>query len=232
LRTRCGVWLGAIAVLGGAAIAPFVCGAQSFKSGIVCWTDEHGERACGDHVPPQYAKTQREIYDNRGIVVQTLKAEKTPEQRAADERAAAEAEQAKKQQQNDEFLTQTYSNVGELEATRESRLQALDTHIDVAQKQVDSGNTALNDLQDRADAERSAGKDVSPGLQNQIKSFEATQAENIKVVARLRQDREDIAAQFERDIQRYKQLRGAPAPAPAPVVPPLPEAQTGHPQQH
>ena len=23
---------------------------------IVCWTDENGRRACGDRVPPQYAR--------------------------------------------------------------------------------------------------------------------------------------------------------------------------------
>jgi hypothetical protein len=210
--------LGAVAVLGGAATAPFVCTADGPRHGIVCWTDDKGERSCGDHVPPQYAKSQREVYDNRGVLVETLKAEPTAAQRAADERAAQAAEQAQKQQQNDTFLLQTYRSVADLEAARDSRLQTLDTRLEVAEKEVQNGQNGLSALQDRADAERSAGKDNSE-LQSQIKVYAAAQAENIKAVARLRQDREDVAAQYERDIHRYQELQGTPQAPPTPAAP-------------
>jgi hypothetical protein len=220
---RCWVLLGAVAVLGGAATAPLVCVADGSRSGIVCWTDEHGQRSCGDHVPPQYAKSQREIYDNRGVLIQTLKAEQTAEQRAADETAAQEAERAQKQQLNDSFLLQSYRSVEDLEAARDSRMQTLDTRLDLAEKAVQSGQQALTDLQDRADAERVAGKEADPALDNQIKSFEASQAENIKAVARIKQDREDTAAQYQHDIHRYQELRGANGSA-TPTAPPTPAA--------
>lgn len=218
LKAHCRVLLGAAAVLGGAAAAPLVCTAEGFGHGIVCWIDERGQRSCGDHVPAQYAKSQREIYDNRGVLVQTIKAEPTAEQRAADERAAQQVEEAQKQQQNDTFLLQTYRNVADLEAARDSHLQALDTRLELAEKQVESGQTALSELQDRADAERGAGKDDTE-LQNQIKVYAAAHAENIKAAARIRQDREDIAAQYERDIRRYRDLSGTPAAPPTPAAP-------------
>lgn len=220
MRTHCRALLGAVAVLGGAATAPVVCVADGpFRSGIVCWIDDKGQRACGDHVPPQNAKSQRQVYDNRGVVVQTLKAESTPEQRAADERAAQNAERLQKQQQNDTFLMQTYRTVGDLEAERDSRLQSLDTRLDLAQKEVQNGQAAMNALQDRADAESGAGKDPPAALENQIKAYAAAQAENIKAVARIKQDREDSATQYERDIRRYQELQGTPAAPPTPAAP-------------
>lgn len=218
-------------MLGGAATAPLVCTADnSFRSGIVCWTDEKGQRACGDHVPPQYAKSERDIYDNRGVVVETLKAQATPEQRAAEEQAAQDAERQRKQQQNDTFLLQTYRTVGDLEAARDSRLQSLDTRLDLAGKEVQNGQAAMSALQDRADAQRGAGKDPDPALQNQIKAYAATQAENIKAVARIKQDRDDTAAQYEQDIRRYQELKGAaPAPStPAVLAPAPPQAPKPH----
>jgi hypothetical protein len=215
-------------VLGGAATAPLVCRADNaFRSGIVCWNDDKGQRACGDHVPPQYAKSQREIYDNRGVVVETLKAQATPEQRAAEEQAAQDAERQQQQQQNDAFLLQTYRTVGDLEAARDNRLQSLDTRLNLAEKEVQNGQAAMSALQDRADAQRGAGKDPDPALDGQIKACAATQAENIKAVARIKQDREDTAAQYEQDIRRYQELHGA-APAPSAPAPPPPQAPKPH----
>lgn len=219
--------LGAVAVLGGAATAPLVCTADSsFRSGIVCWTDDKGQRACGDHVPPQYAKNQREIYDSRGVVVETLKAEPTPEQRAAEAKAAQDAERQQKQQQNDTFLLQTYRSIGDLEAARDSHLQSLDTRLNLAEKEVQNGQAAMSALQDRADAQRGAGKDPDPALESQIKAFAAVEAENIKAVARIKQDREDTAAQYEQDIRRYRELHGAAAdPSAAAAAQPAQAAQ-------
>ena len=217
-------------LLGGATATPSVWAEDSGRVGIVCWTDDHGQRACGDHVPPQYARKQRDVYDGRGVLVQTLKAEETPEQRAEDERRQREAQQvqqkAQQAQQNDSFMLQTYRNVGDLKAVRDSRLQSLDTRIDLAEKAVRDGNATLKDLQDRADADGSAGKDANPELLNQIKSFESSQSDNIRALAQLKQDREAAATRFDRDIRRYQELRGVatPAPLPTPVAAPTPQA--------
>jgi hypothetical protein len=213
--------IGAVVVLNAAAVA-LPIQADGGVKGIVCWTDEHGARACGDHVPPQFAKKQREVYDARGVLVQTYDAELTPEQRADAERKAQADQVAAQQQQNDAFLLQTYRNAGDLEAVRDSRLQSLDTHIGLAEKAVHDGEAAIKDLQDRVDAERLAGHDPNPDLQTQIGSFENAQAQNIRVEAQARQERELTAAEFDREIRRYRALT-APAVAPAaPAAPSVP----------
>ncbi len=226
MRTHTRALIGVAAVLAGAVATLPIRADDSGKVGIVCWTDDHSQRACGDHVPAQYARKQRDIYDKRGVLVQTLQAEETPEQHAEDERRQREALHAQQQQQrlqqNDAFMLQTYRNVDELKAVRDSRLQILDTRIDLAEKAVREGAASVKDLQDRADAERNAGKDVSPELGGQIKSFEASQADNVRALAQVRQDRDTTAAQYERDILRYQEMRGVALPTPAP--PPTPQA--------
>jgi len=203
LKTHTRALLGVAVLLGGAAATLSAWADDSGRIGIVCWTDDHGQRACGDHVPPEYARKQRDLYNGRGVLVQTLKAEETPEQRAEDERQQREAQQAQlkaqQQQQNDTFMLQTYRNVDDLKAVRDNRLQTFDTRIDLA-----------------------AGKDANPEVLGQIKSFENSQADNIRALAQLKQDREATASQFEHDIQRYQGMRGVAAPTPA--APPTPQA--------
>lgn len=221
-----GVWLGgAVAALPVTAVQA----QEGSSGGIVCWQDDHGVRACGDHVPPQYAKKERDIYNQRGMVVKTLKAEETPEQRAAEQRAAEEAqrqlEQQQKQQANDKFMLQTYNTLSDLKAARDGRLATFDMRIDLAQKAVKGGEASLKDLQDRADVERSAGRDPSPELQEQIRTFAAAQAENISAVERIKQDREAAATQYQHYIELYQQMHGVtPLPPPTPAPPPTPEA--------
>jgi len=226
LKTHTRALLGVAVLLGGAAATLSAWADDSGRIGIVCWTDDHGQRACGDHVPPEYARKQRDLYNGRGVLVQTLKAEETPEQRAEDERQQREAQQAQlkaqQQQQNDTFMLQTYRNVDDLKAVRDNRLQTFDTRIDLAEKSVRDGAAGLKDLQDRADADRAAGKDAKPQVLGQIKSFENSQADNIRALAQLKQDREATASQFEHDIQRYQGMRGVAAPTPA--APPTPQA--------
>jgi hypothetical protein len=227
VRTRYTMLIGA-AWLAGAVAAPSVW-AQASQTGIVCWIDEHGARACGDHVPPQYAKRQREIYDSRGVLVRRLKAEETPEERIENERRERDALRAVQQQQqqlaNDSFMLQTYRTLDELKAARDVRLQLLDTRIELGQKAVRDGEAGMKQLQDRADEALGSGRDPDPELQNQIKAFAASEADNIRAVAQIRQDREATAAQFDHYVQRYQELHGVtPLPPPTPQAPPPPGA--------
>ena len=222
MRTQARTLITVAAVLAGMAAAPPVFPDNSGT--IICWTDDHGQRFCGDHVPAQYSQKQRDVFDQRGVLVQTFKAEQTAEQRAADERKQRDAEHAQEQQQqqqqNDSFLMQTYSSVTQLREMRDSRLQTFDVRIDLATKAVRDGAESLKDLQDRADDDHTAGRDPDPKLLAQIKNFENSQADNIRVLARIQQDRDVASTQFEHDIQRYQELRSASTPPP----PPTPQA--------
>jgi hypothetical protein len=177
---------------------------------IVCWTDDQGQRNCGDHVPPQYAKTAHDVYNKQGIEVQSVPREETPEEQAARLQRAQQAEQeaqaARAQAAHDAYLLESYTDISDLEAERDGRLQYLDTRVQLAEKAVADSEAALAGLQARVDAARDKGEDPDPHLLKQLSTFEASRAENADALAQLKQQRDDTAARFDHDIKRYLAL--------------------------
>ncbi|MBL6749978.1 MAG: hypothetical protein ISP90_05615 [Nevskia sp.] len=187
--------------------------ARADSSGrIVCWNDEHGMRACGDHVPAEYAQKARQVYDQRGVMIQAIEGAATPEERAAMEQKARAEKAAREQQERDTFLLQSYRSVGDLEAERDSRLASIETRLELAEKSVAEGESVLNDLHSRADEAHTAGNPPDAALAKQIQTFEASHADDVRAVTALQQKRDALAAQYEHDIQRFLVLSNA-APA-------------------
>lgn len=190
---------------------------------IVCWTDDRGQRACGDVVPPQYAARERQVLNERAIVTQTQKREPTPA-----EREALAAEQLRMQQAKDEaakaaaydrFLLQTYRDTDELAGQRDRRLADLKSQRGFAQKSADENRKAVDDLSARVDAMRSEDKPVPPKLQEQLKQFRSQQIEHDSALASLERQISDMSERYQRDIERYIELRQTPAGELRPISP-------------
>ncbi|TJY63202.1 DUF4124 domain-containing protein [Sinimarinibacterium sp. CAU 1509] len=200
---------------------------------IVCWTDENGHRACGDHVPPKFAPQEHQIVDSAGRVIETKAREKTPEEAAAEQqRKALEAETQKREKERaayDRFLLDTYASAGQLERARNDRLAMLDGRIGLAQKAVDDGQKDLEGLYKRR---QDAGDKVPPQLEKKIKEVEGQLVDNRAALAKLKQERSGVCESFSNDIARYVELRGAsepyqgecPQPPPPPTPTPSPKA--------
>lgn len=193
---------------------------------LQCWTDEKGQRACGDRVPPQYAKGERKVLDSQGRVTAIKEREKTPEEvaEAQRQRAAqqAEAERLKKQTAYDQYLLQTYANVAEMEGVRDTRVRTLEGRLELAEKAVVDNEASLKTLKERL-AKQPADKPNVP-LQKQVTQFEGTLVDNLKAVAQLKTERGNVAQKFDSDIRRYKQLRAGEIAMGSPDVPPEPAA--------
>lgn len=200
MRKVCGVFLAA------SLLAPM---AQAGK--LVCWTDENGRKACGDRLPPQYAKQERQILDAQGRVVSTESRQKTSEELAEERRQAeaAEAEKTRlaKQIKYDKYLTQTFVTVQDLEASRDSRLRSLDSNLNLTAKADVDNEAALQKLKAKADAAKAGGKPVEPNLQKQIDQYEKTLAESKQVRQQRLKEREALSQKFAADISRYNALR-------------------------
>ena len=193
---------------------------------IVCWTDENGQRACGDRVPPKYASAERQVYDQRGLVVEIKAREKTPEELAEEARLAklAAEQQAREQEQAryDGYLTQAYQSVGDIIDTRDRRVRVLNGRLGLTEKSIADAERSLLDLHKRADSLDSQGKPVPAKLETQIAEFETTLQRNRESAKHMRAERNGIIEQFARDIARYRELRNLPAedipPAPTPPL--------------
>jgi hypothetical protein len=230
-------------ILFGLLLSVVACAAhaQSVPKKFQCWTDEKGQRACGDRVPPQYAKEQRQVFDSQGRVIETRERQKTPEEIAEAERQAAEAAEVKRQQEAeaayDRFLRDSYSSVKDLERARNERLATLDGRSNLARQAVEGDEKSKAQLQSRIELQTKNGKPVED-LQKQMRAVDKTLRENRAGIEQMQKDRERVCAEFLRDILRYQELTmgGAtyvgecPAPgSPAlalPVVKPKPAAPT------
>ncbi len=68
---------------------PAALAVQTVAKRVQCWTDERGQRACGDAVPPQYVRRERQVFDDQGRVRQIKPREKTVEEVAAEQQLGA-----------------------------------------------------------------------------------------------------------------------------------------------
>lgn len=188
---------------------------------IQCWTDEKGNRACGDQVPPQYAKEQRDILNSQGMVIQTEARQKTPTEIAADEKAAQEQkaaqEAATKQAAYDKFLVETYNSADDIKAARDLRVQAIDGRLSLAHKAVQDSEDALKDLHSRRDSIVTAGKTPDAKLLKQIQKFEKSVTDNTDAVNELQAERDHTQSKFDQDIARYNLLKSGTNPPAAPA---------------
>ena len=197
-------------VVGLMPLAAFAASTDAAKK-IQCWTDDKGVRSCGDHVPPQFAKERRDIYNSQGVVIGTQSRQKTPAEVAEEERqaaaAAAEQKRLADQAAYDRFLTDTYGSTKELETARDLRLQMLDGRIVLAKKALTDNQDALNDLHSRVENGKKLPQPEQDKLHKQVTKFEQSLAENNDALTQLQQERVKAEQKFNQDIQRFQQLR-------------------------
>ena len=207
IRVWAAVGLGLMAV----AALPVTAADSAGKNQNYSWVDKNGERHYGDAVPPEYSQAERRVLNSQGVEVQRVDAEKNAQQ-MAEQRKREQAIQDRAQ--HDRFLLTTYTSVKDIERLRDERLDQLDGQIKAANAYIDSLDTRLKTLQERAlyfkpyntkpDAHRMPDDlaeqlvRASNDVRSQHKSLDKRHAEQITV-----------RTQFESDISRYRELTAA-----------------------
>jgi len=199
-----------LGVTGGAAQA------QSAAKRVQCWTDDKGQRACGDAVPPKYAQQQRELFDEQGRVRQIKPREKTTEEIAAEEQAAREkaeaAVRAQKQRDYDRFLVSAYGSAKDIERARDERLNMLEGRRKLLEKQIDDNDKAIAQQQARIANASKDGKKPGPALLKKLEELQQTRAANEQSLAEITQDKQKTSEKYAADLARYQELRAASQP--------------------
>lgn len=198
----------------GAVVAAWLGSTPMIASagGIVCWDEADGRRACGDRVPPEYAKQERQVYDSKGRVVRTLPRQKTPEEVTEEARLAAELAARRKRLEEaeayDRFLQSTFASVKDLEKTRDDRLVTLDGRMGLAEKSLVGNQKGIAQLEQQiADFQgKNPDKRAPVRLIKQLEEFKATLGSNAQVVEELKAERKGIVNKFDYDIRRYREL--------------------------
>jgi hypothetical protein len=204
------VYLIAFAMLSGALAERAGAGAAEKSSKFYKWVDQQGVTHYGDHIPPEYASQEREIINARGVEIDHLDAQKSPDQLAAEDQRRIDAESAGSRDRN---LLNTYVSLQEIERLRDQRLALLTDQIKVTSQFLDSLNGKMRKLQDSSRRFKPYNADPkAPRMPDQVAEDLVRLGTDIRTQEQnLQQKRTDDAnmrAQFESDIARFKELKG------------------------
>lgn len=182
------------------------------------WVDEQGKVHYGDKVPPEYAKQERKVLNDQGVEVKTLEAAKTPEQIAEEERLAAQRKEqerlAAEQAAHDRMLIATFTTEDDMVMTRDGKIAAIDGVLRVTRDRIDNIEGNLSQLtREAAELER-AGKPIPETLHEEILGARGQIQRYLDYIASKRREQEEIRAQFEADIRRFRELKAAQAEGP------------------
>lgn len=206
----------ALGIAGGTHAADKSSGSTSHR--LYKWVDEQGKVHYGDKVPPEYAKQERKVLNEQGVAVKTLEAAKTPEQIAEEERLAAQRKEqeriAAEQAAHDRMLLATFTTEDDMVMTRDGKIAAIDGVLRVTRDRIDNIEENLSQLtREAAELER-AGKPIPDTLHEEILGARGQIQRYLDYIASKRREQEDIRAQFEADIRRFRELKSAQAEGP------------------
>jgi Domain of unknown function (DUF4124) len=198
-----------LAALCAAVTAAAAYGESSMTPGQTYrWTDDKGVVHYGDTVPAEYAGKEHSVLNGQGVEVGHVDRLKTPAELAQE---AQEAQLVRQHAQRDQTLLSTYVSVKDIEALRDERLAQIEGQVQASSTYIESLATRLGALQERAtqfkpyNSEPNARRMPDDLAEDLVRT--ANEARNQrKALEAKRKEQADTRAQFESDIQRFREL--------------------------
>jgi hypothetical protein len=190
--------------------------ATALATTLYKWTDENGVVHYSDKLPPDNSKQKHEELNQRGITTREVERAKT-EQEILEEKAAEEAEKEEKrriaeqqarERMRDKILLDTFTTERDLLLTRDDRLNAVDSLINLTEANNQRLQTQRDELETRINAIKNANREVPENTLKQQENLNEQYQSNLGFIATKQQEREAITRQFEADLQRYRELKG------------------------
>jgi Domain of unknown function (DUF4124) len=174
------------------------------------WTDNEGQVHYGNRVPPEYAQMERKEINEQGRTVKIYEAAKTPDERAAAEKAA-ELEARKKaldeeQATHDRSLLATYASEQDMQLAREGKVASVEALLQLTNSRIESMKQRLHGLTEEAATYERSGKQLPHTVESQINNLRSQITRNEGFVKEKEQELGDINKQFDADISRFIEL--------------------------
>lgn len=175
------------------------------------WVDDEGQIHFGDRIPPQYMVKEHQELNASGVVTKRKDAARTPAEKAEDRRLEKKKKAAalveKKKKQRDRVLLDTYTTERDLIVARDSRLEAVDSQIQLAETIIGDSNKSIESLEKQVTQIKASNREVPADVYQRIDSEKQQVAVQSKVMASHKKRHEDIATQFNDYIERFKVLK-------------------------
>jgi hypothetical protein len=191
-------------------------GPDSEARRIKCWTNDQGIRECGNVVPPKYQQKGHVEINKQGIQVREQQRAKTPEELETERRQAEEARKnkmeadrlAKIQAEKDRVLLDTFTSEEDLLLAHRGRLAAIDSRIHHRRQILNDTEIDLKAARSKAASQERSGQPVGESLKEEIDAGVKQIADNKAFIAARFQEKVDLEKQFQKDLARYRELKG------------------------
>lgn len=180
---------------------------------IKCWTNNEGIRECGTSVPPEFAQKGYQEISEHGTVAKKLERAKNDEEIAEQKRLAAitaeKQKAAEEQDKQDKILLDTFTNVDDIEMSRDGKIGVIESSIVLSKKRNKKIQQDLdNRIQAAASAERS-GKAPDEVLIKDIDDLRRRIKNNEIFIVEKRREQETVRQASNADIERFNRLKTA-----------------------
>lgn len=193
-------------LLGGFAPAAF---AGAYK----CWTNEDGIRECGQNVPPEYSQQRIEILNQQGVVVEVEEAAKTSEELEQEKRTAEqhklEQQQQEEKRRQDHILLSTFTTERDLRMYYQDKEDSIQGLINITRSSNESLQETLNERQKQAANLERRGQSLPDDLLEEMEQLKRQITNNEKFIADKQRELEQLNAQYETKLKRFRELTSA-----------------------
>ncbi|WP_200375163.1 DUF4124 domain-containing protein [Thiocystis violacea] len=178
------------------------------------WVDEKGEVHYTDQVPPSQADKARTRLSEDGVTVESVPRAPTEEEieqaREEERRRVEEAKQRADQLAADEKLLKTYRTIEDLELSRNGKIAAIESLIQVKRDGVRAETQNLLKINAELKALEGAGKPIPTDLMDKIDLSVVRIREGYAEVVDNEYRKQDIRNEFERIVTHYRKLKRLP----------------------
>lgn len=185
---------------------PFVAQAKMYK-----WVDDEGNMHFGDRIPAQYLVKEHQELNERGITMKHKKAALTPEEKEDAKRLEKEQKEAEvvaeSQRRRDRVLLDTYTTERDLILARDSRLDAVDSQIQLAESIIKDSNAKIVSMEAQVTQLKASSRGVPEGLFHRIDNEKQQVEVQTEVMGKHKERRDEIAVQFNGYIERFNTLK-------------------------
>ncbi len=175
------------------------------------WVDENGQMHFGDKIPTEYIAKEHDELNEQGVVIKHKDAAKTPKQKAEARHLESERKKAalveKRKRQRDRVLLDTYTTERDLIVARDSRLDAVDSQIQLAVSIIKDSNNKIESMEKQVAQIKTSNREVPPALYNRIDNEKQQVSVQSKVMGNHKKRRDEISIQFNDYVERFKVLK-------------------------
>ena len=186
-------------------------GSFSAQAKMYKWVDDDSQIHFGDKVPEKYLVREHDELNDSGVVIKHMQAAKTAEQKAEERRIEYERKKAaileKQKKQRDRVLLDTYTTERDLIVARDSRLEAVDAQIQLANTIISDSNKKIESMEQQVIDILASNREVPQDLYQSIDNEKEQVAVQSMVKENHEKHRDEITTQFNGYIKRFETLK-------------------------